>query len=192
VRTEPMAATLTATLDIDDRQLRVEHTDARRALEVVAGQDLITARARLRYGPGRTCEALARVLDTAIVRAEHAGLDPARLLIAGGAVEPDEDIVRVRRKAKPTGSTARHHTSGSPCSPPDCTRPSRRQRPASVPGTPASRSRPADAPSTGTTAVRLPSPKRCSRSSTPTSASTSPTSASSGRSGPRTARQSSP
>jgi metal-sulfur cluster biosynthetic enzyme/ribosomal protein L22 len=94
-----MAATLTATLDIDDRQLRVEHTDARRALEVVAGQDLITARARLRYGPGRTCEALARVLDTAIVRAEHAGLDPARLLIAGGAVEPDEDIVRVRRKA---------------------------------------------------------------------------------------------
>jgi len=43
-----MAATLTATLDIDDRQLRVEHTDARRALEVVTGQELITARARLR------------------------------------------------------------------------------------------------------------------------------------------------
>lgn len=94
-----MTATLTATLDIDERQLRVKHTDARQALDAVAGQELISARARLRYGPGRTCEALARVLDTAIVRAEHAGLDPGRLLIAGAAAEPGENIVRVRRKA---------------------------------------------------------------------------------------------
>ena len=190
-----MAATLTATLDIDDRQLRVEHTDARRALEVVTGQELITARARLRYGPGRTCEALARVLDTAIVRAEHAGLDPARLLIAGGAVEPDEDIVRVRRKAhgkadwihSPTSHVritlqpaGLHATQPPPAAP----LPGRDQ--------PASRSRPADAPLTATTPVRAPSATRCSRSSTPTSASTSSTSASSGRSGPRTARPSSP
>lgn len=94
-----MAVTLTATLDIDERQLRVEYADARRALEVVTGHDLITARARLRYGPGRTCEVLARVLDTVIVQAEDAGLDPAGLLIADGTAEPDEDIVRVRRKA---------------------------------------------------------------------------------------------
>src|SRR5215831_15763467 len=90
---EPMAATFTATLDIEERQLRVEPADAHRALQVVTGRDLIPARARLRYGPGRTCEALARVLDAAIVQAEQAGLDPAHVLIVAGVAEPDEDIV---------------------------------------------------------------------------------------------------
>lgn len=90
---------LAATLAIEERQLRVEHADASRALAAVTGQDLIAARARLRYGPGRTCEPLARVLDAAAVRAERAGLDPSLLLISGTAAEPAEDIVRVRRKA---------------------------------------------------------------------------------------------
>jgi metal-sulfur cluster biosynthetic enzyme/ribosomal protein L22 len=94
-----MTAAMTATLQISERQLRVEHGDAARALAAVAGQPVIPARARLRFGPGRTCEALARVLDAAITRAERAGLDPAFLVVAGGAAEPDEDIVRVRRKA---------------------------------------------------------------------------------------------
>jgi len=94
-----MPATLTATLDINERQLRVADTDARRALDIVTGQHVVPARARLRYGPGRIYEALARVLDAAIVRAERAGLDPAHLVVAGGDVKADEDIVRVRRKA---------------------------------------------------------------------------------------------
>lgn len=93
------AAALTATFDIDDRQVRVPHTDADRALAVVIGSVAVAARTRLRYGPGRTCEPLARVLDGAITRAELAGLDPAQLILANGSIEPDEDIVRVRRKA---------------------------------------------------------------------------------------------
>jgi metal-sulfur cluster biosynthetic enzyme len=86
-------------LEIDEPRLRVTHADACRALAAVAGHDLVAARARLRFGPGRTCEALARVLDAAAVRAQGAGLDPALLLISGSAAEPAEDIVRVRRKA---------------------------------------------------------------------------------------------
>jgi ribosomal protein L22 len=54
--------------------------------------------ARLRFGPGRTCEAIARLLDRAIVRAESAGLDPQLLVVADGSAEAGEDIVRVRRK----------------------------------------------------------------------------------------------
>jgi len=91
--------TAAATLEIDEPRLRLTHADACRALAAVAGHDLVAARARLRFGPGRTCEALARVLDAAAVRAQHAGLDPALLLISGSAAEPGEDIVRVRRKA---------------------------------------------------------------------------------------------
>jgi metal-sulfur cluster biosynthetic enzyme len=90
---------MVATLEIDEPALRVTHADADRALAAVAGRDLVSARARLRFGPGRTCEALARVLDAAAVRARNAGLDPALLLIHGSAAEPGEDIIRVRRKA---------------------------------------------------------------------------------------------
>ena len=91
--------TAVATLEIDEPRLRLAHADACRALAAVAGLDLVAARARLRFGPGRTCEALARVLDAVAVRAQGAGLDPALLLIRGSAAEPGEDIVRVRRKA---------------------------------------------------------------------------------------------
>ena len=56
-------------------------------------------RARLRFGPGRTCEPVARLLDRAIVQAEGAGLDPGLLIVADGSVQAAEDIIRVRRRA---------------------------------------------------------------------------------------------
>jgi ribosomal protein L22 len=84
---------------VDDPQLRVTEHDARTALRAVLGQPVIAARARLRFGPGRTCEPIARLLDRAIVRAEAAGLDPRLLVVADGHAQAGEDIVRVRRKA---------------------------------------------------------------------------------------------
>jgi metal-sulfur cluster biosynthetic enzyme/ribosomal protein L22 len=94
-----MGPTLAAEWQVDAPQLRVTEGDARSALRAVTGQPVIPARARLRFGPGRTCEAIARLLDRAIVRAEAAGLDPRLLVVAGGSAEAGEDIVRVRRKA---------------------------------------------------------------------------------------------
>jgi metal-sulfur cluster biosynthetic enzyme len=86
-----------AGLHIDEPQLRIAEHDALTALRTIAGQPLIAARARLRFGPGRTCEALARLLDRAIVQAEGAGLDPALLMVADGSARAAEDIVRVHR-----------------------------------------------------------------------------------------------
>jgi metal-sulfur cluster biosynthetic enzyme/ribosomal protein L22 len=94
-----MSTTLAAEWHVDEPQLRVTESDARAALRAVTGQPVIPARARLRFGPGRTCEAIARLLDRAIVRAESAGLDPRLLVVADGSAEAGEDIVRVRRKA---------------------------------------------------------------------------------------------
>jgi metal-sulfur cluster biosynthetic enzyme/ribosomal protein L22 len=91
--------TLAAEWRVDEPQLRVTEGDARAALRAVTGQPVIPARARLRFGPGRTCEAVARLLDRAIVRAEAAGLDPRLLVVADGSAQAGEDIVRVRRKA---------------------------------------------------------------------------------------------
>jgi metal-sulfur cluster biosynthetic enzyme/ribosomal protein L22 len=91
--------TPTAELRIDEPQVRVTEGDARTALRVVAGRPVVAARARLRFGPGRTCEPIARLLDRAIVQAEGSGLDPGLLLVAAGSVHAAEDIVRVRRKA---------------------------------------------------------------------------------------------
>jgi metal-sulfur cluster biosynthetic enzyme/ribosomal protein L22 len=84
---------------VDEPQLRVAERDGRAALRAVAGQPVISARARLRFGPGRTCEPVARLLDRAIVQAETAGLDPRLLVVADGRADAGEDIVRVRRKA---------------------------------------------------------------------------------------------
>jgi metal-sulfur cluster biosynthetic enzyme len=84
---------------VDEPQLRITEPDARMALGAVLGQPVIAARARLRFGPGRTCEPIARLLDRAIVRAESAGLDPRLLVVADGDAQAGEDIVRVRRKA---------------------------------------------------------------------------------------------
>jgi metal-sulfur cluster biosynthetic enzyme/ribosomal protein L22 len=94
-----MSTTLTAEWPVDEPQVRVTEADARAALRAVTGKPVIPARARLRFGPGRTCEAIARLLDRAIVRAEAAGLDPRLLVVAEGRAEAGEDIVRVRRKA---------------------------------------------------------------------------------------------
>ena len=94
-----MSTTLTAEWPVDEPQVRVTKDDARTALRAVTGKPVIPARARLRFGPGRPCEAIARLLDRAIVRAESAGLDPRLLVVADGSAEAGEDIVRVRRKA---------------------------------------------------------------------------------------------
>jgi metal-sulfur cluster biosynthetic enzyme/ribosomal protein L22 len=94
-----MSTTLAAEWHVDEPRLRVTESDARAALRAVTGKPVIPARARLRFGPGRTCEAIARLLDRAIVRAESAGLDPRLLVVADGSAEAGEDIVRVRRKA---------------------------------------------------------------------------------------------
>ena len=94
-----MSTTLAAEWRVDEPQLRVTESDARAALRAVTGKPVIPARARLRFGPGRTCEAIARLLDRAVVRAESAGLDPQLLVVADGSAEAGEDIVRVRRKA---------------------------------------------------------------------------------------------
>jgi len=84
-------------LHIDEPQLRIAEHDALTALRTISGQPLIAARARLRFGPGRTCESLARLLDRVIVQAEGAGLDPALLIVADGSARAAEDIVRVHR-----------------------------------------------------------------------------------------------
>jgi metal-sulfur cluster biosynthetic enzyme/ribosomal protein L22 len=96
---ELRAAVLAAEWRVDEPQLRVTERDARAALRAATGKPVIPARARLRFGPGRTCEPIARLLDRAIVRAESAGLDPRLLVVADGSAEAGEDIVRVRRKA---------------------------------------------------------------------------------------------
>lgn len=89
--------TFTAGLRVEEPRLRIAEPDALTALRAVNGQPAVAARARLRFGPGRTCEPLARLLDRAIVRAEDAGLDPASLIVADGSAAAAEDIVRVRR-----------------------------------------------------------------------------------------------
>jgi metal-sulfur cluster biosynthetic enzyme len=89
--------TFSAGLRIEEPRLRIAEPDAVTALRAVSGQPVIAARARLRFGPGRTCEPLARLLDRAIVRAEAAGLDPVSLIVADGSAAAAEDIVRVRR-----------------------------------------------------------------------------------------------
>jgi len=91
--------TLAAEWHVDEPAVRVTEGDVRAALRAVTGKPVIPARARLRFGPGRTCEAIARLLDRAIVRAEAAGLDPRLLVVAEGRADAGEDIVRVRRKA---------------------------------------------------------------------------------------------
>jgi metal-sulfur cluster biosynthetic enzyme len=94
-----MSTTLAAEWPVDEPRLRVTEGDARAALRTVIGRPVVSARARLRFGPGRTCESIARLLDRAIVQAENAGLDPQLLVVADGSAQAAEDIVRVRRKA---------------------------------------------------------------------------------------------
>lgn len=86
-------------LSVSQEQVRIDHELGTQALADVRGMDLIGAVAKLRHGPGRTCEPLARVLDRAVANAREAGLDPAALHVTSGTVLPADDIVRVRRKA---------------------------------------------------------------------------------------------
>lgn len=92
-----MDVTLAAEWHIDEPRVRVAERDAQTALRTIAGKPVVPARARLRFGPGRTCEPIAWLLDRAIVRAEAAGLDPALLVVADGSAQAAEDIVRVRK-----------------------------------------------------------------------------------------------
>jgi metal-sulfur cluster biosynthetic enzyme/ribosomal protein L22 len=94
-----MSTTLAAEWHVDEPRLRVTEADARAALRAIAGRPVVSARARLRFGPGRTCESVARLLDRVIVQAENAGLDPQMLVVADGSAQAAEDIIRVRRKA---------------------------------------------------------------------------------------------
>jgi metal-sulfur cluster biosynthetic enzyme len=94
--------TLTAELQVDEEQVRLAEPAGRAALQAVMGLDATSAQARLRFGPGPTCEPVARLLDRVIVAAEQAGLSPARLILVTGQVAAGEDIVRVRRKAHGT------------------------------------------------------------------------------------------
>jgi len=94
-----MSTALAAQWHVDEPRLRVAEGDARAALRAIAGRPVVSARARLRFGPGRTCESIARLLDRAIVQAENAGLDPQMLVVADGRAQAAEDIIRVRRKA---------------------------------------------------------------------------------------------
>jgi metal-sulfur cluster biosynthetic enzyme len=93
------SGTLAAELRIDEEPVRLAEPDGQAALGAVLGLDAVAARARLRFGPGRTCEPVARLLDRVIVQAEQAGLSPARLILAAGRVAAGDDIVRVRRTA---------------------------------------------------------------------------------------------
>jgi len=77
--------------------LRLSETAAENALAVICGEPVHTAQARLRFGPGRTCEPLARVFDRAIMRAEAAGVDPGSLIVIEATAQAEDDIVRVRR-----------------------------------------------------------------------------------------------
>lgn len=86
-------------ISVDLRQVRVSPADARNALQRVLGTDAVSAAAKLRHGPGRTCEPVARVIDRAVSRAESSGLEPTGLTVSSSRVEAGEDIVRVRRKA---------------------------------------------------------------------------------------------
>jgi metal-sulfur cluster biosynthetic enzyme/ribosomal protein L22 len=94
-----MSTTLAARWHVDEPRLRVAEGDARAALRAIVGRPVVSARARLRFGPGRTCESIARLLDRAIVQAENAGRDPQLLVVADGSAQAAEDIIRVRRKA---------------------------------------------------------------------------------------------
>lgn len=91
--------TMLGELAVQEPQLRVVDADGRRALDDVRGLTATAAIAKLRFAPGHNCEPMARLIETAVCRAERAGVRPEQLVVTGGEVERAEDIVRVRRKA---------------------------------------------------------------------------------------------
>lgn len=85
-------------LTTHDPQVHIAAADAAAALDDVRGLPLLAATSRLRRGPGRTCEPVARVLDKALARAEAAGIRVDRLVVVGGTAEPGPDLLRETRK----------------------------------------------------------------------------------------------
>ncbi|MGV9862531.1 iron-sulfur cluster assembly protein [Rhodococcus koreensis] len=98
-------------ITVRESQLRVAEAEASAALERVMGEPAVEARAQLRFAPGLTCEQLARMLDTALVRAQERGLAADALVVSGGSAVAAEDIVRVRRKAHGIADWIRSATS---------------------------------------------------------------------------------
>jgi metal-sulfur cluster biosynthetic enzyme/ribosomal protein L22 len=86
-------------LSVEEPQLRVIDTDGRWAVDTVRGMTATQAIVKLRFGPGRTCEPVARLIERGVANAERAGVSTDHLIVVGGDVQPGEDIVRVRRKA---------------------------------------------------------------------------------------------
>lgn len=86
-------------ITVREQQVRIAEAEAGAALARVIRMKTTDARQKLRFGPGVTCEQIARVLDKALVRAENSGLDAANLVIAAGRATAADDIVRIRRKA---------------------------------------------------------------------------------------------
>ena len=92
-----IAAIQTGVVVVDEPALRLDRGDAVEAVRRLVGQPVIAARATLRFGPGPTCEPLARVLDRAVEQAHQVGQDPAQLIVADARIDAGEDFVRVRR-----------------------------------------------------------------------------------------------
>ena len=91
--------TMLALVDAREEQLRVGAAEAEAAIAAVRGMTAVAAVAKLRLGPGRTCEPVARLIDRALAGTQ---VDPHVLVVAGGSAVPAPDIVRVRRKAHGT------------------------------------------------------------------------------------------
>ncbi|HEY4017184.1 MAG TPA: iron-sulfur cluster assembly protein [Pseudonocardiaceae bacterium] len=91
-----------AVLGTRETAVRVPVREAKIAIQAVTGLPAVRAVTKLRLGPGRTCEPVARVLDRALARASTAGLAAVDLVVLGGRADAGQDVVRVRRKAHGT------------------------------------------------------------------------------------------
>ncbi|TWE09985.1 iron-sulfur cluster assembly protein [Rudaeicoccus suwonensis] len=82
-----------------ESQLRIVAADASAAISLVRGMGAVQARNLLRFGPGRTYEQVARLLDKALAKSGTCGHGGDTLVVAGGTATAVDDIVRIRRKA---------------------------------------------------------------------------------------------
>jgi metal-sulfur cluster biosynthetic enzyme len=84
-------------IEIIEPRLRLDEREAQAALNAVRGRPVLDALAKLRIGPGRICEPVARVLDKAVVRAEATQKPLDSWIVVEGTAQAEEDIIRVRR-----------------------------------------------------------------------------------------------
>jgi metal-sulfur cluster biosynthetic enzyme len=91
-------ATAWGVLTAHDSQARIHASSAASALRKVRGLPALEALTKLKRGPGSTCEPVARVLDTALARAEAAGIQAKHLVVVDGSAEPGPDLLRENRK----------------------------------------------------------------------------------------------